>query len=80
MLIALAAGTVLGGILGADPGGAAHRRGVGRRAGVGRPRHPRPLGATEAPEGDARDTLPDRVAQRSLDRPKAERAAQPKGA
>ena len=63
-----------------DPGGAAHGRGVGRRAGVGRPRHPRPLGATEAPRGRGPRYAPDRVAQRSLDRPKAERAAQPKGA
>jgi predicted PurR-regulated permease PerM len=80
VLIALAAGTVLGGILGAILAVPLTAAAWGVVQVWDGPDTPARWARRKRPEGDARDTLPDRVAQRSLDRPKAERAAQPKGA
>ena len=80
VLIALAAGTVLGGILGAILAVPLTAAAWGVVQVWDGPDTPARWARRKRPEGDARDTLPNRVAQRSLDRPKAERAAQPKGA
>jgi predicted PurR-regulated permease PerM len=80
VLIALAAGTVLGGILGAILAVPLTAAAWGVVQVWDGPDTPARWARRKRPEGDARDTLPNRVAQRSLDRPKAERAAHPKGA
>jgi predicted PurR-regulated permease PerM len=80
VLIALAAGTVLGGILGAILAVPLTAAAWGVVQVWDGPDTPARWARRKRPEGDARDSLPDRVAQRSLDRPRAERASQPKGA
>jgi predicted PurR-regulated permease PerM len=80
VLIALAAGTVLGGILGAILAVPLTAAAWGIVQVWDGPDTPARWARRKRPEGDGRDALPDRVAQRSLDRPRAERAAQPKGA
>ena len=80
VLIALAAGTVLGGILGAILAVPLTAAAWGIVQVWDGPDTPARWARRKRPEGDTRETLPDRVAQRSLDRPKAERTAQPKGA
>jgi predicted PurR-regulated permease PerM len=80
VLIALAAGTVLGGILGAILAVPLTAAAWGVVQVWDGPDTPARWARRKRPEADARDSLPDRVAQRSLDRPRAERASQPKGA
>jgi predicted PurR-regulated permease PerM len=78
VLIALAAGTVLGGILGAILAVPLTAAAWGVVQVWDGPDTPARWARRKRPEGDAGDTLPDRVAQRSLDRPRAERGTQPK--
>jgi putative heme transporter len=80
VLIALAAGTVLGGILGAILAVPLTAAAWGIVQVWDGPDTPARWARRKRPEGDTRDALPDRVAQRSLDRPRAERSAQPKDA
>ena len=80
VLIALAAGTVLGGILGAILAVPLTAAAWGIVQVWDGPDTPARWARRKRPEGDTRDTLPDRVAQRSLDRPSSERSAQRKGA
>ncbi len=80
VLIALAAGTVLGGILGAILAVPLTAAAWGIVQVWDGPDTPARWARRKRPEGDTRETLPDRVAQRSLDRPRVERAAQPKDA
>ena len=80
VLIALAAGTVLGGILGAILAVPLTAAAWGIVQVWDGPDTPARWARRKRPEGDTRETLPDRVAQRSLDRPRAERAARPKDA
>ncbi len=80
VLIALAAGTVLGGILGAVLAVPLTAAAWGVVQVWDGPDTPARWARRKRPEGEGRDTLPDRVAQRSLDRPRAERAARPNGA
>jgi len=80
VLIALAAGTVLGGILGAILAVPLTAAAWGIVQVWDGPDTPARWARRKRPEGDTRETLPDRVAQRSLDRPRMERAARPKGA
>jgi predicted PurR-regulated permease PerM len=80
VLIALAAGTVLGGILGAILAVPLTAAAWGIVQVWDGPDTPARWAQRKRPEGDTRETLPDRVAQRSLDRPRVERAARPKDA
>jgi predicted PurR-regulated permease PerM len=80
VLIALAAGTVLGGILGAILAVPLTAAAWGIVQVWDGPDTPARWARRKRPEGDTRETLPDRVAQRSLDRPRAERAPRPKDA
>jgi predicted PurR-regulated permease PerM len=79
VLIALAAGTVLGGILGAILAVPLTAAAWGVVQVWDGPDTPARWARRKRAEGDDRESLPDRVAQRSLDRPRTERASQPKG-
>jgi hypothetical protein len=80
VLIALAAGTVLGGILGAVLAVPLTAAAWGIVQVWNGPDTPARWAQRKRPEGDNRETLPDRVAQRSIDRPRMERAARPQDA
>ena len=80
VLIALAAGTVLGGILGAILAVPLTAAAWGIVQVWDGPDTPARWARRKRPEGDTRVTLPDRVAERSLDRPRGERAARTKDA
>ena len=79
VLIALAAGTVLGGILGAILAVPLTAAAWGVVQVWDGPDTPARWARRKRAEGDDRESLPDRVAQRSLDRPRTERASQPTG-